>query len=55
MCKDGREKMTVVLDVEILDLLTEYAYFSKLRSKNTAASEIVTDFIKQWVEAGKPI
>lgn len=55
MCKDGREKMTVVLDIEVLDLLAEYAYLSKLRSKNTAASEIVTDFINEWVEAGKPI
>ena len=50
----GKDKMTIVLSAEILELLREYAYVNGIRSRNTAASEIISDFIEGWVEAGKP-
>ena len=54
MYSESKDKITIVLDLETLNLLREFAYVNNIRSRNAAASEIVSDFIKDWVEAGKP-
>lgn len=47
---DSKEKMTIVLDSKIMELLREYAYLENIKSRNWAVTEIVTDFISEWSE-----
>lgn len=47
---EAKEKMTIVLEKRIIDSLKDYAYEEDIRSKNWAVTEIVTDFIEEWLE-----
>lgn len=47
-CANGNERFTIYLDGDAMRLLREYAFVSDIRTPNTAAREIVTDFLKEW-------
>lgn len=47
-CENGNERFTIYLDGDVHDLLKEYAFVSDIRTPNTAAREIVTDFLIEW-------
>ena len=43
-------KMTIVLPEEVHEWLKEYAYVMDIRSKNTAATQIITKELTAWID-----
>lgn len=53
-CKNGNERFTIYLDGDVYELLKEYAFVSDIRTPNTAAREVVTEFLTEWRKVVSP-